>query len=100
MAIRRRTWNNPDGSVGEAWVVDYRDQHRKRHLKAFKRRKDAAAHHARVAVEVRQGTHAAERSPSAWRRPVSYGSTVASRRGSNGPRLRATASAFACTSCL
>jgi integrase len=60
VSIRRRTWTNPDGSVGEAWVVDYVDQHRKRHLKTFKRRKDADAYHAVVAVEVRQGTHAAD----------------------------------------
>jgi integrase len=46
--------------VGEAWVVDYIDQYRKRHLKTFKRRKDADAYHAVVAVEVRHGTHAAD----------------------------------------
>lgn len=62
MSVRRRTWSNPDGTTGEAWVVDYFDQHRKRHTKAFKRRKDADAHHAQVAVEVRQGTHAAAHS--------------------------------------
>jgi integrase len=61
MSVRRRTWSNPDGSVGEAWVVDYIDQHRKRHHKSFKRRKDADAYRATVAVEVRQGIHAADR---------------------------------------
>ena len=60
MSVRRRTWANPDGTEGEAWVVDYTDQHRKRHLKTFKRRRDADAYHATTAVEVRQGTHAAD----------------------------------------
>ena len=46
MSVRRRTWNNPDGTTGEAWVADYIDQHRKRHTKSFKRRKDADAYHA------------------------------------------------------
>ena len=60
MSVRRRTWTNPDETVSERWVVDYVDQHRKRHLKAFKRKRDADAYHATVAVEVRQGTHAAD----------------------------------------
>jgi len=60
MSVRRRIWNNPDGTTGEAWVADYVDQHHKRHTKSFKRRKDADAYHARVSVEVRQGTHAAD----------------------------------------
>ena len=46
--------------MGEAWVVDYVDQYRKRHLKTFKRRKDADAFRGTVTVEVRQGTHAAD----------------------------------------
>ena len=60
MSVRRRTWNNPNGTTGKSWVVDYVDQYRKRHTKAFKRRKDADAYHARTSVEVRQGTHAAD----------------------------------------
>ena len=62
MAIRRRTWLNPDGSKGEAWVVDYRDQRRKRHIKAFKRRKDADVYHATVKLELRRGIHTADSS--------------------------------------
>jgi integrase len=60
VSVRRRSWTNPDGSVGEAWVVDYHDQYRKRHLKTFKRRKEAEAYRNLVAVEVRRGTHAAD----------------------------------------
>jgi hypothetical protein len=48
----RRSWTNGDGSSGEAWVVDYVDQHSKRHTKAFSRKRDADAYHAAVGVEV------------------------------------------------
>jgi integrase len=60
MSIRRRTWKNGDGSRGEAWLVDYVDQHRHRHTKNFDRRKDAEAYHAAVAVDVRKGIHLAD----------------------------------------
>lgn len=66
VTVRKRTWLNPDGSMGAAWVVDYRDQHRQRHVKSFKRRKDADAHQATVALEVRQGTHAADHHSVTW----------------------------------
>jgi len=57
MSVRRRTWKNRDGSQGESWVVNYTDGSGKRRLKAFERKKDADAYHARVAVDVRAGTH-------------------------------------------
>src|SRR5262245_5289440 len=43
-----------------AWVVDYFDQHRKRHIKTFSRKRDAEACHAQVAVDVRAGIHSAD----------------------------------------
>ncbi len=61
MSVRRRTWTNRDRSPGEAWVVDYVDQHGKRHLKTFDRRRDAKAYHAAVDIDVRKGTHTADR---------------------------------------
>jgi integrase len=57
MSIRKRTWKNARGEMQEAWIVDYVDQHGKRHIKTFGRKKDADAYHATVAVEVRQGIH-------------------------------------------
>jgi hypothetical protein len=60
MSIRRRTWINRDGSPGEAWLVDYVDQRGCRHTKNFALKKDAAAYHATVTVDVRQGTHLAD----------------------------------------
>jgi integrase len=60
MSIRRRTWKNSDGSRGEAWLVDYTDQHSRRHTKNFDRRKDAEAYRAAVAVDVRKGIHLAD----------------------------------------
>jgi integrase len=60
MSIRRRTWKNRDGSRGEAWIVDYADQHGHRHIKSFDRKKGAEAYHAAVAVDVRKGIHLAD----------------------------------------
>ena len=61
MLSRRRSWTNRDGSLSESWLVDYTDQHGRRHTKAFDRRKDADDYHATVAVDVRQGIHLADR---------------------------------------
>jgi integrase len=60
MSVRRRSWTNRDGSPGEAWVVDYVDQHGKRHLKSFQRKRDADAYHGAVGVDVRNGVHTAD----------------------------------------
>jgi integrase len=57
MSIRKRTWTTKNGLKKEAWVVDYVDQHGKRHLKTFERKKEADAYEASVKVDVRQGTH-------------------------------------------
>ena len=60
MSVRRRTWDNADGSQGEAWVVNYTDADGKRRLKSFERKRDADAYHAKVAVDVGAGIHTAE----------------------------------------
>jgi integrase len=59
MSVRKRTWTNADGPQ-EAWIVDYVDQHGKRHIKTFAKKKQADAHHATVTIQVRQGTHTAD----------------------------------------
>ena len=59
MAIRKRTWTNTSGEQ-TAWVVDYRDQHGKRRLKTFKRKKDADRWWSgQAGYEVAQGIHTA-----------------------------------------
>jgi integrase len=60
MSVRKRTWKNTKGETQEGWVVDYVDQHRKRHIKTFTKKKAADAYHATVAVEVREGRHTAD----------------------------------------
>jgi integrase len=60
MSVRKRSWKNAQGETQEAWVVDYADQHGKRHIKTFDKKKAADAYHATVKVEVRQGTHTAD----------------------------------------
>jgi integrase len=60
MSVRKRTWNNDRGESREAWVVDYRDQLRHRHLKTFARKRDADRYHAEVAVDVGAGIHTAD----------------------------------------
>jgi integrase len=60
MSVRRRTWRNKHGEVGQAWVVDYTDQLGHRHLKTFVRKREADAHHAKVTVDVGAGVHTAD----------------------------------------
>jgi integrase len=60
MSVRKRNWKTPKGEQREAWIVDYTDQHGDRHIKTFARKKDADAHHVRVAVDVSAGTHTAD----------------------------------------
>jgi integrase len=54
--IRKRTWPSSDGEKS-AWVVDYFDQHGKRRLKTFAKRKDADTFLVQARHEVAQGTH-------------------------------------------
>jgi integrase len=60
MSVRSRRWRSPAGEMKSAWVVDYFDQHGRRRLKTFARKRDAEAYHAQVAIDVRAGTHTAD----------------------------------------
>jgi len=60
MSVRKREWTSPNGETAQAWIVDYKAQDGKRHLKTFQRKKDADAYHARVTVDVAAGVHTAE----------------------------------------
>ena len=57
MAVNKRTWQNQNGSPGEAWVVSYRDQGGTRRTKNFDRKRDADAFENTVNVDVRRGLH-------------------------------------------
>jgi len=61
MSVRKRTWTNAKGVEKTAWVVDYVDAKGKRRLKTFPKKKDADAFAATASVEVREGTHVADR---------------------------------------
>ena len=67
MAIKLREWTTSKGEARSAWVVDYYDQNKKRHLKTFAKKKDALAFQAGTHLEVRDGTHTAERQASTVR---------------------------------
>ncbi|MEE8505464.1 MAG: tyrosine-type recombinase/integrase [Kiloniellales bacterium] len=68
MSIRKRTWKvKEEDEAGEikevehfAWVVDYKDQHGKRRLKSFKKKKDADSWATSALFQVKQGTHTAD----------------------------------------
>jgi integrase len=60
VSVRNGSWKTESGESREAWVVDYTDQLKHRHLKTFTRKKDAEAYHAQVAVDVAKGVHTAE----------------------------------------
>lgn len=60
MSIRKRTWISK-GEERSAWVVDYTDTKGKRRLKTFTKKKDADQFAATAKVEVREGTHVADR---------------------------------------
>jgi integrase len=62
MSVRKRTWKSKDGETREAWIVDYSDQLGSRHLKTFRRKRDADQYHATVALDVRSGIHTADSS--------------------------------------
>jgi integrase len=59
MSVRKRRWTTQSGEEREAWIVDYFDQERTRHIETFDRKKDADARHADVKVDVKAGVHVA-----------------------------------------
>lgn len=60
MSVRRRSWQSK-GEIKTAWVVDYRDQRGRRHLKTFNRKRAAEAFNSKVAVDVSAGIHTPDR---------------------------------------
>lgn len=60
MSVRKRKWTTSKGVVREAWLVDYVDQHGKRHAKTFDKKKDADAYASATHVEVRGNIHVAD----------------------------------------
>ncbi|MDG3575707.1 tyrosine-type recombinase/integrase [Rhizobium sp. YJ-22] len=61
MSVRKREWTTPKGEKKQAWVVDYNDMAGKRRLKTFRLKKEADAFASKADVEVREGTHVADR---------------------------------------
>lgn len=61
MSIRKRKWKAAGGAEREAWVVDYVDTQGVRRLKTFEQKKAAAAYALTTGVQVRDGTHVADR---------------------------------------
>ncbi|MHB2265691.1 tyrosine-type recombinase/integrase [Aliihoeflea sp. PC F10.4] len=61
MSVRKRLWPDPKTGPKSAWVVDYVDGQGKRRLKSFKLKKKADEFAATASVEVREGTHVADR---------------------------------------
>jgi integrase len=59
MSVRKRRWTTRTGEEQERWVVDYVNQDGHRHLRTFKKKKDADTYHATVRVDVAQGVHTA-----------------------------------------
>jgi hypothetical protein len=60
--VRKRTWKTAAGEPRSAWVADYFDQHRKRHIETFSTQKAAKAWLVEAQGEVSRGVHTPERS--------------------------------------
>ena len=54
--VRKRQWRS-GGKRKEAWVVDYFDTHKRRHIETFKLRREADARLVEITGELRKGTH-------------------------------------------
>ena len=59
--VRKRTWNKGTPKEKTAWIADYFDQNGDRHIKTFPRQAAAKAWLAETTIQVKQGTHTAER---------------------------------------
>jgi integrase len=57
--VRKRTWSNSKGEQ-TAWIADYFDQTGKRHIKTFKREREAKAWLVTAQGEVARGVHTPE----------------------------------------
>ena len=56
MSVRKRKWVR-NGEEKTAWIVDYTDQDRNRHIQTFAKKGDAEAYHDTVRLDVRRGVH-------------------------------------------
>ena len=59
--VRKRVRTAANGEEKIAWVADYHDQHKKRHLKTFATRKAAQVWLVTTQGEVARGVHTPER---------------------------------------
>jgi integrase len=59
MSVRKRTWVTRKSETKDAWIVDYSIKG-SRHIETFKRKKDADAREAEIAVNVGKGIHTPE----------------------------------------
>lgn len=59
--VRKRTWTS-GGKTQEAWVADYHDSQRRRHIKTFSRKRDAEHWLSQTVIDVSRGVHTPERS--------------------------------------
>jgi integrase len=59
MSIRKRQWTTRLGEQKSAWIADYFDQHGKRHIETFARKRDAEARHDKARGDVRSGKYIA-----------------------------------------
>ncbi len=66
-SIRKRMWNCGKPNEKTCWIIDYRDQHGRRHIKSFKTKREADQWAITALHEVREGTHT----------PISTSKTVA-----------------------
>jgi hypothetical protein len=57
MSVRKRTRVDAKGETVTVWVVDYRDQDRKRHIETYNQKKLADGRHAEIRVDIKAGTH-------------------------------------------
>lgn len=64
MSVRKREWTTAKGEEKSAWIVDYFDTKGVRRLKTFAKKKDADQFAATAKIEVREGTHVADRDSS------------------------------------
>jgi len=81
MSIRKRTWTTAKGEEKTAWVVDYVDVQGARRLKTFAKKKDADTFSDETGVQVRAGTHVADRASETVKEAGEKWVKAAGRRG-------------------
>lgn len=59
-SIRKRTWESKAGETKTAWVADYFDAERKRHIRTFPTRKEADKWLVNARNEIKEGIHTPE----------------------------------------